>query len=421
MTVSGKAASNRRLRDSDVRRIIEEAFAPVDVSQKDVLVIIPDGTRSGPIDLFFRLFYDVLGDEVGSLDYLIALGTHQPMSDEAIRAHLGVSAEEMVSRYPKTEVFNHDWKDAGGLETLGTIPASELGRLSDGLFSQDLPVTVNRRIFDYDHIVVCGPVFPHEVVGVSGGTKYFFPGISGSEMIDATHWLGAVITTNRVLGRKRTPVRAIIDRGAALIDRPQTFCCFVVKDDALAGLYAGTPQEAWSEAADLSSSVHVRYMKHRYRQVVSVMPEMYDDIWTASKGMFKVEPVVEDGGEIIIYAPHINEFSYTHGEVLDQLGYHVRDYYLKQWDRFKQYPPCVLAHSTHLSGTGTYEGGTERRRVRVSLATGIPRERCERMSIGYRDPSRIDPASWGAGDEEEVLVVPHAGEILYRLEEEEPR
>jgi nickel-dependent lactate racemase len=158
---------------------------------------------------------------------------------------------------------------------------------------------------------------------------------------------------------------------------------------------------------------------HPYRQVLSIMPEMYDDIWTAAKGMYKLEPVVADGGEVIIYAPHITEISYTHGRVIDEIGYHVRDYFVKQWERFKDYPWGVLAHSTHLRGIGTYENGVERPRIQVTLATGIPRERCERVNLGYRDPATIDPQEWmeRAREDEDLLVVPHAGEMLYRLRE----
>ena len=145
------------------------------------------------------------------------------------------------------------------------------------------------------------------------------------------------------------------------------------------------------------------------------MPTMYDDIWTAAKGMYKLEPVIADGGEVIVYAPHIDEISYTHGAILDEIGYHVRDYFLKQWDRFKEYPGGVLAHSTHLRGIGTFDDGIERPRIRVTLATRIPRERCERLNLGYLDPDTIDLDDWRGRENEGLLLVPKAGEMLYRL------
>ena len=238
------------------------------------------------------------------------------------------------------------------------------------------------------------------------------------DVIDFTHWLGALITSYEIIGTKHTPVRAVIDRAAALIDVPKLAFCFVAREGGVAGLFIDTPEAAWSQAADLSAQVHVHYVDRSYHQVLSVMPPLYDDLWTAAKGMYKLEPVVADGGEVIIYAPHIDEISYTHGRILDEIGYHVRDYFLKQWDRFQHYPWGVLAHSTHLRGMGTYVDGVERPRIQVTLATGIPRERCERVNLGYRDPATIDPAAWAGREDEGILLVPHAGEMLYRRRNE---
>ncbi|MFQ5854167.1 MAG: lactate racemase domain-containing protein [Anaerolineae bacterium] len=413
----GNGFADRLLMEHEVRDLMAEALAQVDLAGKRVLIIIPDGTRSGPIDLFFRLFHELLWDEVAALDYLIALGTHQTMPEEAIHRRLGVSAEEMSGRYAGVRVFNHHWEKPETFRTLGVISAGEIEGLSGGLFSQTVPVALNKMIFDYDQLFVCGPVFPHEVVGFSGGNKYFFPGISGQEVIDFTHWLGAVITSYEIIGTKHTPVRAVIDRAAAFVDVPKLCFCPVAKGEGLAGLYIGPPEEAWSRAADLSAQVHIIYVEKPYRQVLSVMPEMYDDIWTAAKGMYKMEPVIADGGEVIIYAPHITEISYTHGHIIDEVGYHVRDYFVKQWDRFKDYPWGVLAHSTHLRGIGAYEDSLEQPRIGVTLATGIPRERCERVNLGYRDPNTIDPDEWAGREREGILLVPHAGEMLYRLKQ----
>lgn len=415
--VTGKGYTDRTLTDAEARTILADALAAQLLDGQRVLLIVPDGTRSGPIDLMFRLLHDLLAERVAALDVLIALGTHQPMSDEAIQRRLGTTAEEMAGRYAAVRVFNHHWEDPATFRTLGVIPSAEIEHLSRGLLSMDVPVTVNKLVFDYDQLIVCGPVFPHEVVGFSGGNKYFFPGISGPEVINFTHWLGALITSYEIIGAGYTPVRAVIDRAAAMIDVPKLCVSPVVKGHDLAGLYVGTPQESWEAASALSAQVHVIYVEKPFRQVLSVMPTMYDDIWTAAKGMYKLEPVVADGGEVIIYAPHIDEISYTHGAIIDEVGYHVRDYFVKQWDRFGRYPWGVLAHSTHLRGIGEYDATTaiERPRIRVTLATGIPRERCELVNLGYRDPATIDPAQFADREDEGVLLVPHAGEMLYRL------
>jgi nickel-dependent lactate racemase len=259
-------------------------------------------------------------------------------------------------------------------------------------------------------------------VGFSGGNKYFFPGISGPEVINYTHWLGALLTSSATIGVKDTPIRAVIDRAASMIPREKLCLAMVVKEreghvPGLAGLYAGSPEDAFSAAADLSAQLHILWVDKPYRRVLAVMPEMYDDLWVGGKGMYKLEPVVADGGEVVIYAPHITEVSYTHGAVLDQVGYHCRDYFTAQWDRFAHYPAGVLAHSTHVRGLGSYDlaTGEETLRIRVTLATGIPKERCEALNLGYMDPASVDRGEWQGREKEGILVVPKAGEMLYRL------
>jgi nickel-dependent lactate racemase len=400
-----------------IRELIVEAFEPMSLNGKRVLIIIPDSTRTAPIPLFFRLFHEVLLGRVSALDFMVALGTHQPMSEDALRRLVGITIEEQRTTFAGVGLLNHRWDVEGTLVTVGKIPADEIRELSRGLLVQEVLVTLNRRIFDYDQLVICGPVFPHEVVGFSGGNKYLFPGISGPEVINFTHWLGALITSYEVIGSGYTPVRAVIDRAAAFVDVPKLCFASVVVGDGLAGLYAGSPEDAWQAASGLSARHHIVYVEKPLQRVLAIMPEMYDDIWTAAKGMYKMEPAIADGGEVVIYAPHIDEISYTHGAIIDQVGYHVRDYFVKQWDRFREYPWGVLAHSTHLKGMGTYdaETGIEQPRIQVTLATGIPAERCHQVNLGYLDPEEIDVADWKKCEDEGILVVPKAGEMLYRL------
>jgi nickel-dependent lactate racemase len=225
--VKERGYTEKLLTESEVRDLMNEPLSGIELTGKRVLIIIPDGTRSGPLGLFFRLFHELLWGRVSALDYLIALGTHQPMVHEAILSHLGITRDEMTGRYAGVRVFNHQWEDPESLRTVGTIPSSDIEDLSRGLLSGALPVTLNRMIFDYDWLFICGPVFPHEVVGISGGNKYFFPGISGPEVIDFTHWLAALITNYEIIGTKDTAVRAIIDRAASFIDVPKLcFCWF---------------------------------------------------------------------------------------------------------------------------------------------------------------------------------------------------
>jgi nickel-dependent lactate racemase len=413
------AVTNGTLADEQVSQLVHEALADSRLDGQRILVLIPDGTRTAPIPQMFRLLHQELGDRVAALDYLIALGTHNPMSEEQINRLVGVTPQERETTFKKVQIFNHLWNKPDTFVSCGMISADEIADISKGMLHQAVEVRINRLVMEYDLIIICGPVFPHEVVGFSGGNKYFFPGISGQELINLSHWLGALITCYEIIGTLGiTPVRRLIDRAASLIPTPKLCLAMVVapKTNQLAGLYIDKPESAWKDAANLSAKLHIKYVDRPFKQVLSVMPQMYDDIWTAAKGMYKLEPVVADGGDLIIYAPHITEFSYTHGEILAQVGYHVRDYFLKQWDKFQAYPGGVLAHSTHLKGMGTFDPiKGEQARIQVTLATGISPERCAAHNLNYRNPATIQLTEWSNREDEGILFVPKAGEILYRL------
>ncbi len=409
----GSGFTDRYLTADETRAIVAAGLASLSLAGKRVLVIIPDGTRTMPMPQFFALFRELLDGSVTALDFLVALGTHAPM-DEAALSRL-VGAPVVDGLVGTSRVFNHAWSDPATFASIGEIPAAEIAQLSGGRLAQPVPVALNRCIFDYDQIIICGPVFPHEVVGFSGGNKYLFPGIAGADVINFTHWLGALITNYEIIGAGYTPVRAVIDRAAAMVSVPTACFALVVTPAGLAGLYFGNARAAWEQAAALSAQRHIIWLDAPVRQVLSVMPEMYADIWTAGKGMYKIEPVVADGGEVIIYAPHINSVSFTHGPLIEEIGYHCRDYFLAQPERFAAYPGGVLAHSTHVKGQGRYDPatGVETPRVTVTLATGISPELCRKLNLGYRDPASIDVAAWSKRDG--VMVVPRAGEMLYRL------
>jgi nickel-dependent lactate racemase len=417
--VTGRGATTTTIGDSEVAGILEQTLAPLALDSRRVLVIIPDGTRTAPIPLLYRLLQDQLGARVSRLDFLIALGTHKPMRDAAIDRLVGLPAAERAARYPNSTVTNHRWELPESFVTIGTIPQAETAALTGGLLAADVPVALNRLIFDYDQLIVCGPVFPHEVAGFSGGAKYFFPGIAGAEIINFTHWLGALVTSMDTIGVKDTPVRRVIHRAARFINRPTLLLALVLRGRDLHGLYAGPLEETWSVAADLSAQLNIAYKPRPFRSVLSMASPIYEDLWTAAKAMYKTEPVVADGGEVIIYAPHITEVSYTHGALVDQVGYHVRDYFTRQWGRFKELPGGILAHSTHVKGHGSYDAatGVETPRISVTLATGIPEERCRRINLGYRDYGTIDPEAWRGREDEGLLLVERAGEVLYRISE----
>lgn len=407
------------LNGQQISESITRAFEEWQIYGKRVLFILPDNTRTAPIAKIFPVIYQLLHKHTPTVDCLIALGTHPPLNEREICQRIGIQGSSWQQQFPKARFFNHDWNDPGQLITIGTLTEEYVKELSWGRLTQTVPVTINRLILHYNMLVVVGPVFPHEVVGFSGGNKYFFPGIAGPEIIDLSHWLGALITNQVINGQKYTPVRAIVDAAAQLIPVERKCVSLVVvhdssgEDEGLAGMFTGTPEEAWSQAADLSAHLNVIYVDKPFRQVLAQAPEMYTDLWTGGKCMYKLEPVVADGGELIIYAPHISEVSPVHGKLLLQIGYHVRDYFLKQWDKFKDYPGGILAHSTHIKGAGEFVDGIEQPHIKVTLATGIPEEICKKINLGYLNPDSINVDDWKNRDDN--LYVAKAGEILYRL------
>ncbi|MFC6344043.1 lactate racemase domain-containing protein, partial [Nocardioides hankookensis] len=362
-----------------------------------------------PLPLLVRELHAALAGRASAMTALVALGTHAAMTDDQLEAHVGAA-------YPGLDVVNHAWWDPDTFVSLGTISSERVKQLSEGRLEQAVDVRINRLVVESDVVIVVGPVFPHEVVGFSGGNKYFFPGVAGPEVIDLSHWLGALISSAEIIGtRGTTPVRALIDEAAAMVPAERHALGLVVTSGTgtLQAMAFGDPQEAWAACADVSAQVHVRHLDRPVRRVVSLVPEKYDDMWTAAKGFYKVEPVVADGGQVILYAPHITEISAMHPEI-EEIGYHCRDYFTAQWDRFSHLHWGVLAHSTHLRGAGTYDAEHgERLRVTVTLATGIPEDVVRAANLDHLDPADVDLAALEA--DPDTLVVPQAGEVLFRL------
>lgn len=405
------------LTPDQVAGIVSKTCPEAAYRNRKILLIIPDGTRTAPVGLLFRTLHDQIGRTTAAFDILVALGTHQPMSEEAICARLEITLEERQTTFKRVGFHNHAWNDPAALKRVGTLTASEVHELTGGRFSMDVPVEINKLLFDYDQVIIVGPVFPHEVVGFSGGNKYLFPGVGGPQILNFFHWLGAVVTNPMIIGNKWTPVRRVVDRAGSMVAVDKLcFCMVVDSHKQLAGLFAGSPECAWDQASDLSRQIHILYKKRPFHTILSCAPPMYDELWTAGKCMYKLEPVLADGGELIIYAPHLEEVCLSHGSHIENIGYHCRDYFLNQWDRFKDVPWGVMAHSTHVRGIGTFENGVENCRARVTLATRISPEKCRKINLGYRDPSTINPEDYANREDEGVLLVRKAGEMLYQLD-----
>ncbi len=417
MNVLSLAANpGQSLGDENISKLVGDALPIEDYRGQKILLIVPDHTRTAPVGLLFKNIHRQIGEATAALDVMIALGTHPPMDEEAICKRLEISPEERREEYAEVQFHNHEWNNPNALREIGVIPASDIAELSGGRFEMELPVTINRRLFDYDQIIIVGPVFPHEVVGFSGGNKYLFPGVSGPELLNFFHWLGAVISNPKIIGHKWTAVRKVVDRagGMVAVDK-RCFAMVVRPDKSLAGLFFGTPESAWDAAADLSDKTHIVYKDRPFHTVLSCAPPMYDDIWVGGKCMYKLEPVLADGGELIIYGPHINSISHTHEAGIQEVGYHCSSWLLEHWEKYKNHPWGLLAHSSHVKGIGQVIEGTEKPRANVTLATGLSEEVCRQINLGYRNPESINIEDYADREDEGVLLVRKAGEMLYRL------
>ncbi|MFW5771929.1 MAG: lactate racemase domain-containing protein [Phototrophicaceae bacterium] len=222
LTIQTIASDNDLLTPEQVRQTLNDGLAGRFAGAR-VLVLIPDHTRTVPLPLLFRLLVETLRD-TRQLDFMVALGTHPALSEDSLNRLVGISADQRATTYRHIGLLNHDWANPEALAHIGTLEKAQIQAIAGDLWhpslGDDTPVRINRRIFDYDQVLIVGPTFPHEVVGFSGGAKYLFPGISGAEMINTTHWLGALATILNTIGIKDTPVRAMIHAAAEHVPVP---------------------------------------------------------------------------------------------------------------------------------------------------------------------------------------------------------
>jgi len=399
------------MKNGEIIKIFRENIPGWVKAGQQLLLVVPDTTRTAPMAHILEMLLPVLRETGCNVTVLVALGTHPPMSAESLREHLGLDPDGEGIR-----IINHAWKDPGSLVTIGSLAGREVEFLTGGLMDSEVKLQVNREVASTDVMVFLHPVFPHELVGFSGGSKYIFPGISGPEMIDIVHWLGALGTTGKVMGRIDTPGRRVLDTAAEKMPVPMYGLPFVYHDRQIMAMEAGELRSAWRKAAAVSKKLHIRYMPRKYKKVLACCPPMYPDLWTGGKCVYKCEQVVDDGGELIVYAPHVETFSEVHDDVVEKLGYHVCDYFVANMDRYEGLPLAVMAYCAIIKGRGTCIDGVEHSRINVSFASRIPRRRCEEMNIGYVDPDSIRPEEWTGREDEGILCVERAGEILYRIE-----
>ncbi len=415
--------SNADLKVGDMRPIVEEALRDIAAGAR-VLAIVPDRTRDDNTPELFPLISQTLsGLRAASLDVLVAQGTHVAMTDAEKRAKIGAG----VSSIPLLgNLFDHHWDRESELTTLGTIGADVIAKETGGLLHESVKIRLNSHLTPgrYDVVLVIGATVPHEVAGFAGGAKYFFPGVAGPELTHLTHWLGALATIERVIGRVETPTRRLIEAAAEFVKTPAiAFTSVSTRDESglkTRALFAGDVRATVRRAAEISQQVHVRYTGRRYKRVVAILDDHYDELWVGGKASYKLGSIIERGGELIIYAPHLSAISVTHGALIEKYGYapleRVRDM-VEGSDELRA-NLCVAAHLAHVAYAGEKGAdGVVVPRYRITLAANLPEETTRRVNLGYLDVRTFNPRAFR--DDPDTLTVDNAGRDLYLVDRDD--
>jgi len=417
---------NGELTEEQLKEIVKESLKDLS-SIKKVLLIYPDYTRTDFTDKLIPLIYQELKNKgMTKIDSLNAGGTHRAMTEKEIRSKLGLSSQINFNNY-----YNHEYSNPQKLVTVGQIPASFVAEKTQGQLFQSIPVVVNKLITeDYDLIITLSGTVPHEAAGYAGGLKVFFPGISGPEVIDFFHWAAVIVGIPKIIGTVDNPAREVINKGSSYIFdkiKAPTISFNMVFEETghqviPKGLYVGAGFdgfiEAYKQATKASSQLHVVYVDRPLECAVQVIDKTYDEIWTAGKGSYKLQSsgVMAPGGEIIIYAPHIKCF-HSRSKMnfaLRQIGYHCKDYVKKYLELNPEFSKNIAAHVINVRGAGSFNvnSGKEEFDFKVTLATGISKDICESVGLGYRNPDSIHRKDFiGPGK----LWIENGGKYLYKI------
>jgi lactate racemase len=399
---------------STLTEIVHQALDVIQPGER-VLAIIPDKTRDDNTHQLFPVASEFLTRRgVALFDALVAQGTHPPMSDSQKLSKIGCAGFS-------GQLFDHRWDEPEELITLGELSAETVSELTGGLISQAVPVSLNKLLAPgiYDTVVVFGATVPHEVAGFAGGAKYFFPGVAGPELTHTTHWLGALAGIENIIGRVDTPTRRLIEAATDLVPARIISLNTVVSrhegELVTYALFAGDVREAFRRAAEVSSRVHIRYTERKYKRVVALLDPHYDELWVGGKASYKLGAIIEEGGELIIYAPHLTKLSETHGALIEKYGYapleSVRDMLGVSQELRENL--CIAAHLAHVAYAGRLDDdGKIVPRYRITMASGLDEETCRRVNLGYLDYRSFNYEALRS--DPDTLIVADAGRDLYQ-------
>jgi nickel-dependent lactate racemase len=415
--VVGQGSATAPLSDSDLRKIVEQVLENVQSGVR-VLAIVPDKTRDDNTHLLFPMASQVLAArKVAKLDVLIAQGTHAPMSDAQKREKIGASPATTPNL---GKIFDHAWDKPEALVTLGELSGDRIAQLTGGLMHDAVPVQLNALLAPgvYDLVLVFGATMPHEVAGFAGGAKYFFPGVAGPGLTHMTHWLGAMAEIENVIGRVETPTRRVIEAAAEFVRTPIiSFTSVSTRDETgfhTYALFAGDIRKAIRRGAEISRQIHIKYTGRKYRRIIALLDKHYDEMWVGGKASYKLGGIIEQGGDLIIYAPHLNQISATHGKLIEKYGYAPLESVREMVEGSPELRAnlAIAAHLAHVSYSGSRNAeGQVVPRFRITLASAVPEDVCRRVNLGYMDPRKFNLSDYE--NDPDTKIVEDAGRDLY--------
>ena len=385
-----------------------------------VLLVPPDVTRAaswaGPLTV---MLYERL-KATAHVEILPALGTHAPMTDTELAT--------MFPGIPRPVFHVHDWRR--DLVRLGEVPAEFTNEVTEGKLSFPVPCEVNRLLVEggWDRIISLGQLVPHEVSGIANHSKNIFVGVGGQDTINKTHFIGAVCGMERVMGRARSPVRAVLGYMAEHFarDLPVAYILTVRgRDEAgrlvTRGLYAGNDEACFLRGAELCRQVNVNLLDAPLeRAVVHLDPNEFKSTWLGNKAIYRTRMALADGGELIVLAPGVRTFGEDAeiDRLIRKYGYRGTPHTLRMVQQNTDLA-ANLAAAAHL-----IHGSSEGRFNITYCPGGLTRQEIETVGFAYADLSnmlkRYDPASLSDGwnvidDGERVFYISNPGLGLWAL------
>jgi nickel-dependent lactate racemase len=389
---------------------------------KRVLLVPPDFTRfhSGAGELT-QMLYTRLARRGAEIEILPALGTHAPMTPEEIH--------EMFPGIPLDRFKVHEWRK--GLHTLGEVPGSFVREISSGKLDYPIRCEVDAKLVEgrWDRIISIGQLVPHEVIGIASHDKNIFVGTGGKDVIDRTHFLGAVCDMESVMGRPHSPVRDALMymSGQLATSLPITHLLTVRERDASGsmltrGLFAGDDYGCFAAGAPLVQACNLELFEAPLKKVVVYLdPSEFKSTWLGNKSVYRTRMALADQGELLVIAPAVARFGEDPG--IDRL---IRKYGYHGTPRTLEAVRAEADLGGSLSAAAHLIHGSSEGRFRITYAAGgLTRE--EVQSVGYEyaeldqavrryDPSRLRPGMNRMADGEEVFFVPNPALGLWGLQ-----